>query len=404
MNRLLIYMCFYWPLFSSALNIQGFVNIFGSTSLSQILAYFNVLLILTGIFLIKKEPVNFSKTNKLWFGFYILYYSIGLLASAIHGFNSAFLATLIAPIYFIGFYILLSNPDELKRFFKILTFTYVITSLVTIFLLKVNFNFDDGKVLGWSLDRAEGVYGDANNAALASIIAYLLLDKCYNPTISIFRVFKILLLLTVFYSLFLTFSTTGLFIFAIVFLLTNYKYFTGLKLIFLGVIVTLFYTAIFAFKSQIQSLNLSKAQIYKIENIINLLTLNIEKVDNSGRSELMENILTYIYKNPMIGNGIDFSVVTRGHNTYLGVWADAGIVVFLFFIFLLFFYFLKAFSLNVNYKYFTISVLFSLYISMISLQTVLNQPYIIVLFVFIGYIIDYDKSNHLKTIINKNNC
>ena len=73
--------------------------------------------------------------------------------------------------------------------------------------------------------------------------------------------------------------------------ITNYKFFSGIKLIFFGVAIILFYAGVFALKSQTKDLNLSEAQIVKIDNIINVLTLNLDKVDNSGRGDLVENIL-----------------------------------------------------------------------------------------------------------------
>lgn len=403
MNKLLVFICFYWPLVSSVLNIQGFVNLFISVSLSQKLAYLNVLLIIAGIFLIKKHPVNFSKTNKIWIVYFIVYFSIGLLSSGIHGFSSNILATFIAPIYFIGFYFLLSDPEEFKRFYKILAIVFFVASIFTIYLYMINFNLDDGAILNWKVDRAEGLYGDANNAALGSIISYLLIDKLYKPSKILFRLIKILMLLVIFYSLFLTFSTTGLFVFTLIFFITNYKFFTGFRIALLGILITLLYVGIFALKSQTKNLDLSTAQIYKIDNVLNLLTFDLEKVDNSGRGDLIENILPYLYENPILGNGVDFSVSMRGHNTYLGVWIDAGIFTFLFFIFMLAFYFLKTFSLNPEQRYFAMSILVVLYIFMFSLQTVINQPYLIVLFVFVGYLIDYGKSEEFSDILKKTN-
>ena len=400
MNKLLVYICFYWPIASSVLNFQGLVNVFISNSLSQQLAYFNVLLILVGIFFIKKDRDNLSKTNKIWFVFYLLYYCFALLASGIHGFGSAILATFVAPIYFIGFYFLLSDPDQLKPFFKILTILFVIASVFTIYLYQIQFNMDDHGILARGVDRAEGLYGDANNAALVSIIAYILFDKFYNPSHIIFRLFKILTLVVIFYSLFLTFSTTGLFVFSIIFFISNYKFFTGLRIAILGILVALLYVGIFSLKSQTKNLNLSAHQIHKIDNIINLMTLNLDKVDNSGRGDLIENILPYLYENPFIGNGVDFSVVMRGHNTYLNIWVDAGLFTFLFFIFMLCFYFLRAFSLDPEQRYFALSILTVLYIFMFSLQTVINQPNLIVLIVLVGYTIDYNRSGALK-LLNK---
>ncbi|MCK0124113.1 hypothetical protein MWU76_06855 [Gelidibacter sp. F2691] len=373
-----------------------------SVGLSQKIAYFNVILILVGIFLIKKHPPNLSKTNKIWFIFYILYYSIGLLSSGIHGFTSTILATFIAPIYFIGFYFLLSDPDEFKRFYKILTVIFVLASFFTIYLFIINFNFDDGAILNWKVDRAEGLYGDANNAALGSIITYVLVKNLYNPSNIIFRVFKISILLIIVYSLFLTFSTTGFFVFTVILFITNYKFFTGLRFALLGIAISLLYVGIFSLKSQTKTLDLSAAQVYKIENVINLLTFNLDQVDNSGRGDLIENILPYLYENPILGNGIDFSAAMRGHNTYIGVWVDAGVFTFLFYIFMLSFYFIKTFSLNPEQRYFTISILVALYVFMFSLQTVINQPYLIVLFVFAGYIIDYNKSEKINIFKKEN--
>ena len=396
MNKLIVYICFYWPVVCSAINIQGLVNMFISNSLSQLLAYFNLILIIAGIFLVKKEPSNFSKTNKIWLIFYICYYSFSLLASGIHGFNYNILATFVAPIYFIGFYVLLSDPDQLKPFLKIMAISFVIASFLTIYLYNIKFNYGDPNILASRIDRAEGVFGDANNAALVSIIAYILFNKIYNPSKNIFRACKILILAILFYSVFLTFSTTGLFVFTVVFFVSNYKYFTGFRLVILGVLITLLYIGIFSIKSQTKDLDLSAQQIHKIENVINLLTLNLEKVDSSGRGELLENLLPYLYENPLLGNGINFSMAMRGHNTYIGVWGDAGIFTFLFFIFMLCFYFLKTFSLDPEQRYFSMSILIVLYIFMLSLQTVINQPNLIVLVVFVGYMIDYNKSKKIN--------
>lgn len=400
MNKVLVYMCFYWPIACSALNIQGFVNVFISNSLSQQLAYFNVLLITVGVFLVKKESVNLSKTNNIWLLFYIFYYCFALLASGINGFSTVILASLVAPIYFVGFYFLLSDPNQVKPFFKILTILFVIASIFTIYLFNINFDIENPGILGRKLDRAGGLYGDANNAALVSIVAYILFDKFYNPSNIIFRALKVMILLIIFYSVFLTFSTTGLFVFTVMFFVSNYKFFTGFRLAILGVLIGLLYIGIFSLKSRTKDLNLSAHQIHKIDNVINLMTLNLEKVDNSGREDLLENLLPYLYENPIIGNGVDFSVVMRGHNTYLGVWGDAGIFTFLFFIFMLCFYFLEAFSLDPEQRYFALSILTVLYIFMFSLQTVINQPNLIVLIVVVGYMIDYNKSGKLK--IDKN--
>jgi O-antigen ligase len=171
----------------------------------------------------------------------------------------------------------------------------------------------------------------------------------------------------------------------------NYKFFTGIKLFIFASIIPLFYVGIFALKSQIHQLGLSVAQTDKVSNIINLLTLNFDDVDSSGRGNLIERSLRYIFDNPFIGNGVDFSVSKLVHNTYVGIWVDAGIFTFLFFIFMLCCYFFRTFSLNPRIRFFAMSILFVLFIFMISLQSVINQPYLVVLFVFVGYLIDHNR-------------
>jgi len=370
--------------------------------MAQMVAYSNLALILVGLVFIKEHVSTTSRTSRLWFIYYIMYYCFGILALGVSGFKTSIIATLVPIIYFTGFYFLLSDKEQFKIFFKVITISFVISAFFTIILIKINFNLSSGGVYSRDLDRAEGLYGDANNAALANIIAYILFDKFYNPSKFQYKILKILILLTIFYSLFLTFSTTGLFVFTIILFITNYKFFTGMKLILFGAVIVLFYVAIFALKSETKNLDLSEAQIDKVDNIINVLTLNLDKVDNSGRGDLVENVLQYLYENPILGNGIDFAGAMRGHNTYIGVWVDAGVFTFLLFLFILFYYFFKTFTLKIHLRFFAMSILIVLYIFMVSLQSVINQPYLIVLFLFIGYLIDYSKmDNGYLDFLNK---
>ncbi|EDP69716.1 Secreted polysaccharide polymerase [Flavobacteriales bacterium ALC-1] len=393
MNKLIVFICFYWPLFSSCLQLQGVVYKVGGETMSQLFAYANLGLIVAGLFLFRKNIETTSTTSRLWFVFYIMYYCFGILATGLSGFQPSLAASLIPIIYFVGFYFLLSNKEQFEMFFKVITFSFVVSAIITVILIKLNYSLGSGGVYARELDRAEGLYGDANNAALASIIAYLLFDKFFKPWNFITKASKILILLILFYSVFLTFSTTGLFVFTIVFFITNYKFFTGIRLILFGVLIALFYAGIFALKSETKNLDLSKAQIVKIDNIINVLTLNLDKVDNSGRGDLVQNVIQYIYENPILGNGVEFSGYMRGHNTYVGIWVDAGIFTFILFLFILFYYFFKTFTLEKHLRFFAMAILIVLYIFMVSLQSVINQPYLIVLFVFIAYMIDNNRVN-----------
>ncbi|MBP1841703.1 O-antigen ligase family protein [Formosa algae] len=387
-----IIICFIWPLICACLNIQLLTGVFISIELSQLIAYSNVLLIMLGVFVILKgSDGQLSKTASLWFVFYIMYYCFSLLASGVSGFENpdySMIATIVPVIYFVGFYYFLRDEAYTKMFFKVITICYMISAILTIFFFKINYSFDDLGIRPYPLDRAGGVYADANNAAMVSILAYILFQKFYVPKNKIQKAFKIFLSLVVVYSILITLSTTGLFIFVLVFIITNYKFFKGFKVLILGVLLMLFYAALFVREQFYKHLNLSVRQISKIDNIYNVLTFNTEKIDSSGRSELLQHLLHYVYEKPIMGNGIGFSTFVRGHNTYIGVWADAGIFTFLFFLFLLVIYLVKPLKLNITLTIFCLSMLVTIYIFMLTLQTVINQTYIIVLFVFIGYIID----------------
>ncbi|QDO94313.1 hypothetical protein FNB79_10170 [Formosa sediminum] len=387
-----IIICFIWPLICGCLNIQLLTAAFISIALSQFIAYINLVLILIGVFVVLKgSNGELSKTASLWFIFYALYYSFGLLASGITGFEDpgySTIATIVPVIYFIGFYYFLRQEEYTKLFFKVITVCYMISAILTIFFFKINYSFDDLAIRPYPLDRAGGVYADANNAAMVNILAYILFQKFYIAKTKLQKAFKIFLTLVIVYSILLTLSTTGLFIFVIVSVITNYKFFRGFKVLLLGVLLVLFYAALFVREQFYSHLNLSVRQISKIDNIYNVLTFNTEKIDSSGRSELLQLLLEYVYKKPIMGNGVGFSTFIRGHNTYIGVWADAGIITFLFFLFLLVIYLVKSLKLNLTLMIFCLSMLVTMYIFMLTLQTVINQTHIIVLFVFIGYVID----------------
>lgn len=391
MKKRIILICFVWPLISSCINVQLLVSTFVSVGISQLIAYSNILLIIIGIVLITPDKGKLSKTGRIWFFFYLLYYCFSLLASGISGFENpeyTILASAVPVIYFTGFYFFLSRKDYFSLFTKVITIGYVLSSFLTILLFKLNFDFDHGGFYLNQLNRAGGVYADANNAALGSILAYVLFNNYFRPKTFLQKIFKIFILCVIFYSLLLTLSTTGLFTFVIVFISINYKYFTGLKVIFFGVVVSLFYLSLFNIEQYYDYFNLSDMQIMKVNNIKNVLTFETDKINSSGREELAQNLLEYIYQNPIIGNGLGFSNFVRGHNTYLGVWGDAGIFTFLFFIVTLIIYFVKSFKLNINSRFFCISILLTLCVFMLTLQTVINQAYIIVLFPLISYIFD----------------
>lgn len=402
MQRILVYICFLWPVFNSCIYLQAIISRFYGDDYGRLMAYSNLVLLVIGIAFSKTFIVMTSKTAKLWFLYYLGYFAMAILASGLSGSGLLSMATMIPIIYFTASYFFITNERHFKHFILVATSAFVVSSFLTLIFHLNNFSLETGGVHHYELDRAEGVYSDANNAALASLMAFMFCYTFFKPNKIYFKIIKWLILLFVFYSLFLTFSTTGLFTFVICFFVVNFKKFTGLRLILLLIVIVLFYGGIFVLKSEVNSLNLSDAQTDKVMNIVNLLTFQLDDVDNSGRGELLEHIIPYIIENPIIGNGVDFSILMRGHNTFLGVWADSGIFLFLFFIFILVYFFYKLINLKTELKFLGISVLIILCIFMMSLQSVLNQPYLIVLFTFLSYMIDLEVKNEFQ-LISENN-
>ncbi|WP_298499350.1 O-antigen ligase family protein [uncultured Algibacter sp.] len=395
----LIYICFLFPLISNILNFQGFTYRFISVPLAQMLAYFNLILITLGSILIINRIGILSKTAKIWFAFYMFYFSFGLLAMALFSNYTPIIRTIIPLIYFIGFYLFLSVENHRKIFLKTSAIAFLVSSFLLIFFVIINFDLDFGGISLYKVDRPGGVYGDANNAALASIITYVLFNKFFVTNTSTKKHIKIIILLIIACSIFLTFSTTGMFAFLIILFINNLSFFSKERIILLFIAGILVIGTVLNLKSLTAGLDLTPGQRLKIDTLVNVVSLNTEKVDNSGRGVLLETLFKYIYENPFIGNGIDFAANLHGHNTYFGVWADAGIFTFIIFIIILITYFKKSIQADKSIRYFCLSILTALCIFMMSLQTIINQPYLLVLFPYIGYLLD-EKINSKQLLNN----
>jgi O-antigen ligase len=392
-------LCFLLPFVGQVFNLQAVVKLFYSDTYAQILAYGSLILLIIGIVINLKQIGEFSKTARIWLVFYICYYAFATIATGIHGISGNILASFVPVIYMLGFYVYLSIPQNRKLFGRVALLALVVSSIWSIYLYKINWSIDTAGIHIYDLGRAAGFYGDAGRCALVSILAFIFVSKKYNPTKIILKFLKPIILILIFYNLILTFATTGLFAFVIVFVLLNHKYFTPKSMLITIILVPMFYFTLINLNNIVAGYDLSTAQQDKVNNIVNLLTLNINEVDSSGRDELLANALNYVYKNPIIGNGIDFGVSIRAHNTLVAVWADAGIFTFLVFLFMLGNYFKNAIKCPPNIRYFSLSILFSLIIYMLTSQSVINQGLEMVIFVYLGYIID---ENHFSNLTDLN--
>jgi O-antigen ligase len=376
-------LCMLLPFVFNTLNIQAFITKFLSANSAQNFAYLNVILVIIGAILLFKQKEPFAPIIKLWIVYFLFYYVIGTIASEIHGTETPYLKTLIPLIYFFGFSIYLSAPDYRPLFIKVCAATFFISSIVVIVFQRINFSMDHDGIYEYALERAGGVYGDANQAALASILSFILIFYFFKPDHGFLKFLRVLALLIATYALILTFSKTGFLVLLAVFGLCFHKIFSGKRMLISVILVPVI--LISGVNFALNSDALSPLQKERIENVVNIVTFNTENVQMSGRDMLLQNMLKYVYDNPIIGNGIYFSNIIRGHNTIIGVWADAGIICFLLFLLILFTYFKKSLNGKADTQYFSLSTMLALTVFMLSLQTIINQPYLLCLLVFLGY-------------------
>lgn len=382
-----LYVCFYIPIFLNVLNVQAFLSRFISANLAQAFAYGAVGLMLIGTISLLKEKGPWNLILRTWLFYYSCYFGFGLLANVIHGNDVQLLKSLIILIYFIGFSTLLSVQEHRIPIAKTIGIGLFISCIFTIIFHSLNFSLDVSGIYEYKLERAGGVYGDANNAALASILSFIFIHYFFTPKTILGRIVKNCALLISCYALILAFSKTGFLIFAIVLGLFFHKWFTFKRLIFTAFLLPTFVIGVFQWG--LNSSSVSKEQKARLESLVNIVTLQTDKIDFSNRDVLLKNMLNYVYENPFIGNGINFSVEIRGHNTLIGVWADAGIFTFIIFLILLFLYYKESFLTQGKVKFLSFSILITLCTYMLSLQTVINQGYIMAILVLLSYLL-YD--------------
>ncbi|TLP70635.1 O-antigen ligase family protein [Maribacter sp. ACAM166] len=386
-----IFICFYIPLFFNILNTQAFISKFISPNLAQLFAYGTLGLILIGGFSMLNQKGSFTPLIKTWTIFYLAYYSFSLLANAVLNTDPPILKNLVPVIYFFGFAMLLRLPSQRPILSKILAIGFFISCLFLIYFQRINFSMDHDGISEYALDRAGGLYGDANNSAVAAILSFLFIDFSFVANTKLHKLLKGLAMAISVYALLLTFSKTGFLVFIIVLGFTYHKFFTVKRILFLIIFIPILLFNLVNWGLESDALNIVQKE--RVQSLVNLVTLQTDKVSFSGRDVLLENMLGYINENPILGNGLNFGNQIRGHNTIIGVWADAGILTFLIFLFLLGFYLKKAVLAPQEVKFFVLAVLATLYIYMLSLQTIINQGYLISVFVLLGYLLYEEKEN-----------
>ncbi|WP_138434049.1 O-antigen ligase family protein [Winogradskyella algicola] len=396
--KTLIHICFLLPFVFTLFNAQVLISILVYDVYAQIMAYANLGLLVLGVILLFKNHGEFSRTAKMWIIFFILYFTIGMTAGIIHDHPSNIIVSIIPLFYVVGFYYYLSFSENRVLFEKVAFICLIIVCLLCIHWYNINFDLDKGGVHIYTVDRAQGVYGDANNMALTSIIAFVFVYKIFQPKNKMLYILKLALLFAMFYSLFVTFSNTGFMVLIVSLVMLNHNFFKGIRLLIGIILIPVLYIFLLNLNNLTADLDLVGQQRDKINNIVNIVSLNFDKVDDSGRNELVAKLLTYVYENPFFGNGVDFAISKHGHNTIIGVWADAGLFVLLFFLGMLFTYFVRAIKSSTETRFFVLPLLIAMCIFMLSLQTIINQPYLIAFFMYIGYKIDFAQENEEEDV------
>lgn len=188
--------------------------------------------------------------------------------------------------------------------------------------------------------RYSGIWGNANIATFYTNFTLIL--ACYLRLIE--QLSKRIFLLTSFLllcSIFLTFSTTGFFIFTVSIILYLYfkskkegkQFLSYIKYGVLGII------AILLAQNFLESSIKGDTQFNsrKVNNLINIISFNFGELDSSGRSDMLDKALPIISQNIISGNGLGYFSVKRFddlvmHNYFLSVLGEVGILGFLFFL------------------------------------------------------------------------
>lgn len=385
----LIHFLFLFPFIFNILNVQDWMGVYFSSSISQFIAYGNIVLIIIGTLLCLKLKKREIKTGGLWIFFFIIHYSISIIASAFYENPINIAYTFVNITFYIGYLFYLRTINNLKSFHSLITYTLLTASfsLIVLWSLQLDLDYVNSNI-GWGLDRASGLYGDANNASLVSILAFIFF-KFQNFKN---KVLKIIIYLSIIYSVFLTFSTTGFLVFIVVLFFSNYKLFTIKKNLFLLLItLPIIYLVIINLNFLTSTLNLNVRQKSKIDNFVNIFTLNFNQIDNSGRDTHIINVIDNLYNNPFTGYGFDFGLRNLTHNTYLNIWLESGIIGLITLLLVIFTYFKRSMKTAEKIKYFSLCILISIAVFMLTLQTVINQPYIMVILIYTGYLIDSRK-------------
>jgi O-antigen ligase len=389
------------------LNIQAFLSKFLALPEApvQLFAYGILGLTFLGGLAVLHKSEKLPFLNKFWILFYAVYFPLGLIANLVHDTEPHRLLFAFIPlIYFVSFSLLFGyDSREIRRVKVLLSYFLFATAIFTIVFDYFNISMDFSGIYEFELNRAGGVYGDANNSCLSAILAFVFIYFTFQPSTRIGKLIKIMGMLISLYAAILTFSKTGFFVLFLI----------GVVLLFLhsdwrkrvAVLLISPFALLFSIDFLISRNILNSEQLNRLGVIVDIVSFRTDNIDFSSRDVLLNNMLNYIMESPLIGNGIQFSNLIRGHNSIIGIWADAGVLAFVVFLLLLLAYFIKSFPLVNNDKFFSLCVQITLLVFMLTLQTVINQTYLMVVYALLGFVLatNYQIDDHQERVAELTN-
>jgi O-antigen ligase len=428
MNRVFLVNIFFLVyIITNILNLNvSFDLISGNSSISIFLYYSSILSVLISFFISIYKPLNevkfiFRKSIKFILFFYILYliaFFSGLVSDNfkyLDIYTPIVLKSALMLILFSWLFSFLLVHNQIGSYIKWLTIIVLFSVFSIPILKKLNIEISYllySDILKDDIGRASGVFGNANIAAQFCVIGIILvLYYLHSSTKIFYRISLIFILITIYYSLYLTFSNTG-FLNALIInffyfiIISKNKVYLFFKLLIFFILLQVFAIPFFKIflKDYYISNNIPYIQQEKMDNFINIISLdNSNKVDFSYRDQLASIAWTKIDKSPIIGHGlgsfsVDISSNQGVHNSYLQVIGEVGILVFLIYLFLfLYFVYNQVVQNQINsFKFLVLAIIFSISIYMLTSHDVIYSERLIIFLVFINTI-----SLHKKYFNNK---
>ena len=313
-------------------------------------------------------------------------------------------------IYIVAFRVIISQTSK-EHFVNIIHYISILIGVNGIFILiSIFFNYDFHDGVTSSIDRAVGLYSNANRAGYVSALGqafavFMILGEHKRKRGIYFLIYFITLIAAL--STFSKGASAVSIILAlrlIYFISRNHESNWSMYRKHGRVLVLFLAFAIFSLVANFKTLkvNLSEEQMFRLTTFELLLKGNINEETTSHRSEIGTYALDKIMERPIFGYGLgEFHRMDIGygtHNIYLLIWGESGIIGILAYIsFLLVWFLAMKNNSNPAFKLLAINILIVFVFSGFAAHTLLsNKPYLLILGVLFGGMSVYSETDKLK--------